>query len=434
MSTGKFLIIVGGATASGKTGFAIRLAQHFQTEILSLDSRQFYQEMEIGTARPTEEELAAAPHHFVGHISIHQAYSVGDFVREALVRLDRLFKQYDVVIASGGSGLYIKGLCEGLDEFPVVPPAIKENVMERYESEGLSALQDELQQLDPTYHELVDLNNPHRLIRAISVCRASGAPFSSFLKKGKASRIFTPIYLQMHWPRRTQYDRINQRVDLMIAAGQVQEVRKLYKFRTLTALQTVGYKELFEFVEEKATLAECIEKIKRNTRRYAKRQLTWFRRDGIWKHIHPSEWDLALAYIEYARKSGLSLVPATEEEKAGLCQALQSTVVSDIECNQVSFLLGKSQDSIRVQVPYLQNKKEVLILPVPDGTADDPNLVHLLLHEVVARAEDRTIYCLTSSESQPKFAKSFKKVEATQLPTRLQKWLSQDYQVWQLNH
>jgi len=433
MSTRKFLIIVGGATASGKTGFAIRLAQHFQTEILSLDSRQFYQEMEIGTAKPTEEELAAAPHHFVGHISIHQAYSVGDFVREALVRLDRLFKQYDIVIASGGSGLYIKALCEGLDEFPEVPTTIKEKVIERYESEGISALQDELQQLDPTYYATVDRNNPHRLIRAISVCRASGAPFSSFLKKGRASRIFTPIYLQMHWPRRTQYDRINQRVDLMIAAGQVQEVRKLYAFRELTALQTVGYKELFDFVGEKATLAECVEKIKRNTRRYAKRQLTWFRRNGIWKHFHPSEWDLTLQYIDYVRQQEFNLGPASEEEKVRLCLEFQDSVIPEVECDKVSFLLGKSKGSIRVQVPYLLGKKELLIFPFPDTTTDDPVLTHLLLHEVVARGEDKAIYWLTSTGNMSKLADKSKELEVAQLPARLQKWVSKDNQVWQLN-
>ena len=428
MSKQKYLIIVGGPTASGKTGFAIRLAQHFQTEILSLDSRQFYEEMDIGTAKPTAEELASAPHHFVGHISIQQEYSVGDFVREALVRLDRLYQTYDIVIATGGSGLYIKSLCEGLDEFPVVPQSIKDDVAAIYASEGLSALQAELQKLDPSYYEAVDLQNPHRLMRAISVCRASGAPFSSFQTKSKAHRNFKPIYLQMHWPRREQYDRINQRVDLMIEAGQVQEACQLFPFRTLTALQTVGYKELFEYFEDKISLQEGIEKIKRNSRRYAKRQLTWMRRDGFWKHFHPTEWELALSYIDYSIRLGFRVDWAGEEEKKAWLQQIN---IPENTADQIECLAAYQSNSILHCIPMVLHKKDVLLLPELAFLPVNEQLKQLLQHEAINRANDTTVYQVVQAGNPPEVPE-VRKCSLTTLPSRLSKWASSSQEIWQI--
>lgn len=428
MSKQKFLIIVGGPTASGKTGFAIRLAQHFQTEIISLDSRQFFEEMQIGTAKPTPEELASAPHHFVGHISIKQEYSVGDFVREALERLERLYQEYDIIIATGGSGLYIKSLCEGLDEFPTVPQTIKDEVAALYASEGLSALQRELQNLDPTYYEEVDLQNPHRLMRAISVCRASGSPFSSFQTKGKAQRHFKPIYLQMHWPRREQYDRINQRVDLMIEAGQVQEARQLFPFRTLTALQTVGYKELFDYFEDKISLQEGIEKIKRNSRRYAKRQLTWMRRDGFWKHFHPTEWELALSYIDYSIRLGFRVDWAGEEEKKAWLQQISTPKNT---ADQIEFLTAYQSDSILLSIPMVLHKKDVLLLPDMEISAANEQLKQLLHHEAVNRSNDTAVYQIVHSANPPKWCDAIKCALET-LPRRLSKWAKPSQEIWQI--
>lgn len=294
----KYLIVVGGATASGKTGFAIQLARHFRTEIVSCDSRQFYREMTIGTAKPTPEEMAQAPHHFIGHISIEQPYSVGDFEADALALLDELFQKHSVVILCGGSGLFIKALCEGLDQFPDVPQAVLDQLQQDYEKNGLAYLQEELHQSDPEYYQEVDLQNPRRLLRALSVTRSSGRPFSEFRNQRPQTRNFQPIYLQMDWPREKLYERINRRVDLMIAAGLVDEARQLYAFRHLQALRTVGYQELFDHFSGLISLEEAVALIKRNSRRYAKRQLTWFRRDGFWEAFHPDNFDEALAYLD----------------------------------------------------------------------------------------------------------------------------------------
>lgn len=293
----KFLLVVGGATASGKTAFAIRLAQHFNTHILSCDSRQFYREMNIGTAKPTAQELSKAPHHFINSLSIHQEYSVGDFERDALKLLEKCFAEHQFVVLCGGAGLFIKAVCEGLDEFPEVPAQVKAQLQADYEQHGLAFLQEELRCTDPDYHREVDLQNPHRLLRALAVIRASGQPFSTFRQQEAATRPFQPIYLQMDWPREELYDRINRRVDQMIAEGLLDEVRDLFPLRHLNALQTVGYQELFDHFSGDITMEEAIALIKRNSRRYAKRQLTWFRRDGFWQPFAPSAWSQALTYI-----------------------------------------------------------------------------------------------------------------------------------------
>jgi tRNA dimethylallyltransferase len=294
----KYLIVVAGPTASGKTGLGIRLAKHFGTVILSADSRQFYQEMSIGTAKPTPEELAAVPHHFVNSLSVHDEYSVGDYEREAIALLDRLFREKDVVLMVGGSGLFIRAVLQGIDEFPDVPLSVREAIQEELKEEGMGHLQAELQKKDPYYYQRMDIHNPHRLIRALSVIRVSGQPFSAFLGKGRPQRGFRPIIINLAWERPELYDRINCRVDLMMAAGQEAEARSLYPLRHLNSLQTVGYQELFDYFEGKTDLADAVELIKRNSRRYAKRQMTWFRKVEGAGSFHPSDWKGILAHIQ----------------------------------------------------------------------------------------------------------------------------------------
>lgn len=297
MSSKKYLIIVGGPTASGKTTLAIKLAQHFNTELLSCDSRQFFKELKIGTARPTSVELEAAPHHLVAHLSIFQNYTVGDFEKEALHILEQLYKKHQYAVLVGGSGLYIRALCEGLDQFPEVDAAIRAQWNQIFEEGGLAPLQQALKEYDLDYYKEVDLQNPKRLIRALSVYTASGQPFSSFRKHKKAPRSFTPIYLYINWERSKLYERINQRVELMLQEGLEEEVRQLFPHRQLNALRTVGYQEFFDYFEGKHSLEEAIELIKRNTRRYAKRQLTWLRKEAHWKALEPGDVDGAIQHV-----------------------------------------------------------------------------------------------------------------------------------------
>ncbi len=298
MSNQKFLIVIGGATATGKTALGIRLAQHFDTEIISCDSRQFYKEMNIGTAKPDATELAAAPHHFIGHLSIEDDYSVGDFERDALALLEKLFLEKDKVIMVGGSGLYIRALCEGLDQFPNISSTTKKEVQELYENEGIEGLQNTLQLTDPVYFEKVDKKNPVRLLRALNVIKETGKPFSSFLNQKKPPRNFTPIYINLTMDREALYDRINQRVDVMMKAGLLEEVEQLIPFKEKNALQTVGYQEFMDFFDKKITLEEAVELVKRNSRRYAKRQMTWFRKDEHWRAFGKEEWKVILDFVE----------------------------------------------------------------------------------------------------------------------------------------
>jgi len=275
----KALLAVVGPTGIGKTALGIQLAKHFNTEIVSADSRQFFKEMEIGTAVPSKEELEQAPHHFIQHKSIFEPYSVGDFEKEALSLLEGLFQKKDMVVMVGGSGLYVDAVISGLDEFPEVDSEIRSKLNRRLEDEGLQSLQKELKQKDPEYYKSVDLENPHRLIRALEVCVASGKPFSSFLDKPRAARPFKSFYIGIDAPRETIYERINTRVDLMMEAGLLKEAENLYTNKDLNALQTVGYKELFEYIEGNCSLEFAISEIKKNTRRFAKRQLTWLRKN-----------------------------------------------------------------------------------------------------------------------------------------------------------
>jgi tRNA dimethylallyltransferase len=297
MQTQKQLIVIGGATATGKTAAAIQVAQRFGAEILSADSRQFYREMSIGTAKPTAEELAQAPHHFIDSLSVTQDYSVGDFEADALALLRKIYEKSDVAVLVGGSGLYIRAVCEGLDEFPDVPDSVMQDLMQWFENEGIAPLQDELRRLDPVYHGQVDLQNPHRLIRALSVCRASGQPFSAFRLQEKKQRFFTPIYLLLDVERPVLYEKINHRVDQMMQLGLLEEARALYPQRHLNALQTVGYQELFDFFDGKCSLEVAVENIKQNSRRYAKRQSTWFRKDPHWNRFDPGDVEGMMTFL-----------------------------------------------------------------------------------------------------------------------------------------
>ena len=276
---GKTVIAVVGPTAIGKTSLAISLAQHYNTHILSADSRQFYKEMRIGTAVPDKEELAAAPHHFIQHRSIHNPYSVGDFERDAIHLLQQLFKTQDTIILVGGSGLYVDAVTKGLDKFPKVAPEIRLDLNAQLKNKGISHLQNELERLDPDYFRTVDHFNPQRLIRALEVCIGSGKPFSSFLNNSTTKRPFSTKYIALTAERDLIYDRIEKRVDIMMAKGLREEAYRLYPYSDLNALQTVGYKELFSHFNGNIGLDNAVDEIKKNTRRFAKRQLTWYRKN-----------------------------------------------------------------------------------------------------------------------------------------------------------
>ena len=299
----KTLITVVGPTAIGKTSLSLELAQHYNTEILSADSRQFFKEMEIGTAVPTQEELAAAPHHFIQHISIEDTYSVGHYERDALKLLDELFKKHDVLILVGGSGLYVDAVLNGLDQFPEVTTGTREKLEELLKTKGTAELQRLLQEKDPIYFQEVDIQNTQRVMRALEVCISSGKSFSSFRNQPKKPRDFHSIKIGLTADRDTIYDRINRRVDIMMNEGLLEEVKGLLSRKRLNALQTVGYRELFEYLEGDITLENAIENIKTNTRRFAKRQLTWYRKDP---KVHWFDYQTPLVDIlDYITKNAL---------------------------------------------------------------------------------------------------------------------------------
>lgn len=279
MNTKKYVISVVGTTAIGKTALGIKLAQHFDAEIISADSRQFFKEMTIGTAVPSKEELTAAKHHFIQNISIFDAYSVGDFEKEALQKITELHKKTDVVILLGGSGLYLDAVLKGLDYFPKIDKQIRIDLKKSLEENGLAQLQNQLKKLDLKSYNTIAIDNPQRLIRALEICIGSGKPYASFLNKNKGKRAFIPIKIGLTADREIIYNRINQRVDVMVKNGLIDEAKKLYKHKELNALQTVGYRELFQYFDGDFTLDFAISEIKKNTRRFAKRQTTWFKRD-----------------------------------------------------------------------------------------------------------------------------------------------------------
>ena len=279
MSKKPLLICVVGATAIGKTSLSIALANAFNTEIISADSRQFYSSMNIGTAVPSAQELEAAPHHFIQHKSIFDSYNVGDFEREALLKLDTLFSKKSTAILVGGSGLYVDAVVNGLDHFPDIDKQIREALNTQLDNDGLAFLQQELMRVDPLYYKTMDTENPRRVIRALEIYRATGKPYSSFLKDRAANRNFKTLYIGLTAERPIVYQRINKRVDIMLENGLLEEVKQLRAHKDLNALQTVGYRELFQYFDGTLTLEKAVEEIKKNTRRFAKRQGTWFRKN-----------------------------------------------------------------------------------------------------------------------------------------------------------
>jgi tRNA dimethylallyltransferase len=275
----KTLIVIAGPTASGKTAAAIELAKYYKTVIVSADSRQFYREMSIGTAKPTEDELAAVKHYFINSLSITETFTAGDYEKQCLELLNELFQIHDAVILVGGSGLFIKAVCEGFDEFPDTKPGVREKLKKEFEEKGIGVLQEMLKIVDPEYYGQVDLDNPQRVIRALEVFETSGQPYSSYRKLNINKRPFQIIKLGLNMEREVLYHRINQRVDDMVHQGLVEEAKLLLPYRHLNALSTVGYSELFDYFDGKTDLKTAIDLIKQNTRRFAKRQVTWFGKD-----------------------------------------------------------------------------------------------------------------------------------------------------------
>ncbi len=293
----KTLVVIVGPTGCGKTDLSIRLAQHLAAPIISTDSRQVYRGMPIGTAQPTAEQLAAVEHHFIASRDVTDELNCGAYEVEALATLEHLFTKHDYVVAVGGSGLYVKALCEGMDDLPQADDQLRARLTQRLADEGVAALAEELRRLDPVYWEIVDRNNPARVMRALEVCLQTGRPYSEQRTGQKRRRPFRIIKIGVDMPREQLYERIDRRVDMMMAEGLEQEARAMYPYRALSSLQTVGYRELFEWFDGKISRDEAIGLIKRNSRRYAKRQLTWFRRDGEVRWFPPADDGQILSYI-----------------------------------------------------------------------------------------------------------------------------------------
>lgn len=297
-SKNKTVIIVTGPTASGKTAVAIQLALHFRTEIISADSRQCFKELNIGVARPSAEELQQVKHHFIASHSIQEEVTAATFEEYALQKTKELFQQHDVVVMVGGTGLYIKAFCEGLDAIPAIEPAIRQQVINGYEEKGLPWLQEQLRQKDPLFHEKGEMQNPQRMMRALEVVEATGQSIFSFRNKEKVQRDFNILEVGMDIPKEQLHQHIHTRVDKMIAAGLVEEVRSLIPYRQLNALQTVGYAEIFGYLDGKISLEKAIEQVKTNTRQYAKRQLTWFRKDAAIQWFAPQQVGEMIEWVE----------------------------------------------------------------------------------------------------------------------------------------
>jgi len=294
----KTLVIIVGPTAIGKTALSIKVAQHFNTEILSADSRQFFKEMFIGTAKPSGEELAAAPHHFIGSHSVDTLFSTGDFEQEALQLMEKLFLNKDVLVMVGGSGLYIDAISKGLDTLPEIDLNIREELNQLFEDEGIEAIRSRLKQADPVYYEKVDQSNPQRMIRGLEMFLSTGKTLSSLLTSSIKKRPFKMVKIGLNTDRDLLYRNINLRVDQMMEQGLLQEVQSLLPFKKYNALNTVGYSELFDYLDGNATLQEAVDKIKQNTRRFAKRQLTWFRRDHEITWFEPNQTERIVRYLE----------------------------------------------------------------------------------------------------------------------------------------
>lgn len=294
----KELIVIAGPTAVGKTDLTIQLAENLNTVILSADSRQVFRELSIGTAKPSPEELARVRHYFINSHSIEETFSAGDFEREVLSLLDELFKTHDKVLMTGGSGLYIKAVCEGLDDLPAPSVGVREALMERLEKEGLSPLQEEIARVDTVFAQSPEFKNAQRVLRALEVYQSTGVPISAYQRNNTIARPFKIKLIALERPREELYDRINRRMDLMLANGLIEEVRSVQRFKDCQALQTVGYKEVLSYFEEEIDYDEMVRLLKRNSRRYAKRQMTWFRHQGDFAWFHPDQSDEIFSYIQ----------------------------------------------------------------------------------------------------------------------------------------
>lgn len=296
-SSDKLLIIITGPTAVGKTKLSIDIAKKFQTEIISADSRQFYKELKIGSAPPSHSELKEVTHHFVGHLSIYDYYNVSKYENDAIDKIDSLFKKYDMVVMSGGSGLYINSVVNGIDELPDPDASTREYLKNLHANEGIHSLRTMLENLDPDFYKQVDLKNPSRLIRALEVCMITGMKYSELRKSEKKKRNFNCLFIGLNREHNELIEIINKRTDSMILHGLLEEAAELYPFRHLNALSTVGYNELFEYIEGKVSIEQCVENIKINTRKYAKRQLTWFRKIKEIQWFHPEEKGKIISHI-----------------------------------------------------------------------------------------------------------------------------------------
>ena len=293
-----FLVVITGPTAVGKTDLCVKIAQHFTTEIISADSRQFYKELSIGTAKPTLEEMQNIKHHFIDSHSILDNYNVNDFANDALKVLEQLFSKHQVVILTGGSGQFIDALCDGFDEdLPGSDEQIREELNELYEKYGIQVLQEKLKQLDPEYYSQVDFKNVKRLLRAIEVCMITGGKFSNIRQGTKQARPFNVLKIGLNRDREELFDRINQRVEIMMENGLLKEVKSVIDHKNMNALKTVGYTELFDYLDNKTNLDEAVKKIKVNSRRYAKRQIGWFNKTETYKWFHPDQFKEITNYI-----------------------------------------------------------------------------------------------------------------------------------------
>lgn len=293
----KTLIVVVGPTAVGKTATAINLAQHFHAEIISADSRQIFRELTIGTAKPDAHELRAVPHHFVNSHSIHEAYDAAAYGREALACIHARFQSLDTLVLCGGSGLYVKAVLEGFDDIPEVPETLREELNAQYEAQGLAWLQNQMETLDPQHYATLDQQNPHRLLRALEVRLGTGQSIASFRGRNQVQHPFRIVKIGLELPREILYDRIDRRMDAMIGAGLFEEAAGVYPYRNIQALQTVGYQEIFDFMDGLYDREEAVRLLKRNSRRYAKRQLTWFKRDEATRWFNPADLDAMLVWI-----------------------------------------------------------------------------------------------------------------------------------------
>ena len=294
----KYLITVTGPTGVGKTATTIQLAKHFSADLFSADSRQLYKEMSIGTAKPTAQELSEATHHFIDHVSVTEHYNAGMYEREFNAKISDYFTRKNIAILTGGTGMYIRAAIEGLDQFPDIPKEIRNKYEDIFKQGGLKTLQKLIVDLDPEYAAVVDINNARRLTRALEVIETSKQTFTSFLnQKKKRKSAYSTLKICLIRDRSELYDRINRRVDQMMDQGQLEEVKRLLPYKNLKSMQTVGYSELFRHLDGELTLDDAVELVKRNSRRYAKRQMTWFRNQGQWKMIHAEDYDELLRYI-----------------------------------------------------------------------------------------------------------------------------------------